>query len=227
VVDANDSCADEPEDRDAFQDEDGCPERDNDGDSITDVADRCPDGAEDLDQFEDDDGCPEEDNDADGFADKEDQCPNDAESVNGVDDEDGCPDSRVATGPQEGADRINLQGNKIEFKGNTAELTNASQTILKQVADLIVKRSLTIRIEVHVALGTKSKSNAAIKKQKARDKTLATNRANAILNYLVAQGVQIQNLQAAGIGSDRPLNQPATDPLNERVDFIKSQQRNP
>ncbi len=228
VVDANDSCADEPEDRDAFQDDDGCPERDNDGDSITDVADRCPDSAEDLDQFEDDDGCPEDDNDGDGFADGVDKCPNDPETVNGVDDEDGCPDSRTTTGPEEGTDRINLKGNKIEFKAGTAELTNASKTILRQVGELISKRSLTIRVEVHVPLGTKSKSANAIKKQKAKDRTLAQNRADAIVKFLVAEGVQLQSLQGVGIGSERPLgSNPPTDPLNERVDFIKAQQRNP
>ncbi len=228
VVDANDSCVDEPEDRDGYQDEDGCPERDNDGDGITDVADRCPDSAEDIDQFEDDDGCPEDDNDGDGFADAVDKCPNDPETVNSVDDDDGCPDSRTSTGPEEGTDRINLKGNKIEFKGNGAELTNASKTIIKQVAELISKRSLTIRVEVHVALGTKSKSAAAIKKQKARDKSLAQNRADAILRALVAEGVQLQSLQGVGIGSDRPFGtNTATDPANERVDFIKAQQRNP
>ncbi len=227
VVDANDSCTDEPEDRDGFEDDDGCPERDNDGDGITDVADRCPDGQEDVDGFEDDDGCPDEDNDGDGFPDAGDRCPNDAETVNGVDDDDGCPDTRTQTGPEEAADRINLRGNKIEFSGKTT-LTGASKTILGQVATLIRDRGLTIRVEVHVPLGTKKKDSKSITRQKAKDRDLAQQRAQVILDYLVAQGVPLSQVQAVGLGADRPLgNNPATDPLNERVDFIKSQQRNP
>jgi outer membrane protein OmpA-like peptidoglycan-associated protein len=225
VVDANDSCTDEPEHRDGFQDEDGCPERDNDGDGITDVADRCPDQAEDGDGYEDDDGCPDEDNDGDGFPDEDDKCPNDAETVNGFEDDDGCADIRSTNLPEEGTDRINLKGNKIDFTAGTDKLTNATKTILGQVADLITNRSLKIRVEVHVALGTKSKDKKKIKRQKESDKALSQRRADAIQAYLQGHGVSLQQIQAVGIGSDRPLgNNVATDPANERVDFIKAQQ---
>jgi len=37
-----DRCPNEPEDRDGFQDDDGCPDPDNDGDGIPDDKDRCP-----------------------------------------------------------------------------------------------------------------------------------------------------------------------------------------
>ncbi|MCE9574630.1 MAG: OmpA family protein [Deltaproteobacteria bacterium] len=228
VPDVNDACANEPEDKDDFQDDDGCPDRDNDGDSIPDVTDKCPNDKEDLDGYEDDDGCPEEDNDGDGFPDGTDKCPNDPETVNGVDDDDGCPDTRTQTGPEEAADRINLRGNKIEFGGNTATLTNASKVILGQVGQLIKDRGLTVRVEVHVALGTRSKNAGVIARQKKADKALSSRRAQAVLDYLVAQGVPLAQLQAVGLGSDRPLgNNPPDDPLNERVDFIKSQQRAP
>ncbi len=229
VVDANDSCVDEPEDRDDYEDADGCPERDNDGDSITDVADRCPDQAEDPDGYDDDDGCLDEDNDSDGFPDADDQCPNEAETVNGVDDTDGCADIRTATGPEEGTDRINLKGAQILFKGSTATLTGASQTLLDQVAAVIVNRSLSIRIEVHVALGTTSKNAKKIKAAQTKDRTLSQQRAQAIVDYLINKaGVPIDQVQGTGLGSTRPLgNNTATDPANERVDFIKTQQRNP
>jgi outer membrane protein OmpA-like peptidoglycan-associated protein len=228
VPDVNDSCPNDPEDKDDFQDEDGCPDRDNDGDGVPDVTDKCPNDKEDMDGFEDDDGCPEDDNDGDGFPDATDKCPNDPETVNGVDDDDGCPDTRTQTGPEEAPDRINLRGNKIEFGGNTATLTNASKVILGQVGQLIKDRSLTVRVEVHVALGTKSKNAGAIARQKKTDKALSSRRAQAVLDYLVAQGVPLAQLQAVGLGSDRPLgNNPPDDPLNERVDFIKAQQRAP
>ena len=81
-----DQCPLLPEDYDGYQDEDGCPDPDNDGDRVCDPwvrdsgmtfeecggFDECPDAPEDYDGFEDDpddpmntDGCPEPDNDCD------------------------------------------------------------------------------------------------------------------------------------------------------------------
>jgi hypothetical protein len=40
IPDSVDACPDEPEDKDGFQDEDGCPDPDNDGDGIPETADR-------------------------------------------------------------------------------------------------------------------------------------------------------------------------------------------
>ena len=86
-------------------------------------------------------------------------------------------------------------------------------------------RKLSIRVEVHLALGTASKNAAQIRAQKAKDKTLSNQRARAILDYLLSQGVTVQQLQAVGIGSDRPLGTAGpTDASNERIDFIKAQQ---
>src|SRR5215204_4473836 len=115
IPDSVDGCPDEAEDKDGFQDSDGCPERDNDNDGVPDAADKCPNEPEDKDGFDDDDGCPDQDNDGDGIADAADKCPNDAETVNGFDDEDGCPDVRSTTGPEELPDRINLKGQPIVF----------------------------------------------------------------------------------------------------------------
>jgi len=90
--DTLDICPNEPEDKDGYKDEDGCPDLDNDGDGIIDAKDKCPDEPEDKDDYKDDDGCPEGDNDGDGVADVTDQCPNDPEDKDGFDDDDGCPD---------------------------------------------------------------------------------------------------------------------------------------
>lgn len=104
------------EDKDGFQDDDGAPDNDNDGDGTVDPLDECPDVAgaaanqgcpdrdedqdgvvdrldtcvkepEDKDDFEDSDGCPEADNDRDGLADDVDACPLTA----GIAQEKGCP----------------------------------------------------------------------------------------------------------------------------------------
>ncbi len=92
ILDQHDDCPDEPEDRDSFQDGDGCPDPDNDQDGILDTSDQCPLQPEDRDGWQDEDGCPEEDNDADGFNDPIDNCKNEAEDRDGFQDDDGCPD---------------------------------------------------------------------------------------------------------------------------------------
>jgi outer membrane protein OmpA-like peptidoglycan-associated protein len=92
ILDRDDRCPDQPEDRDGFRDEDGCPDPDNDGDGIPDKADACPNEPESFDGFEDDDGCPEPDRDGDGIKDAVDKCPDQPEDKNGYQDDDGCPD---------------------------------------------------------------------------------------------------------------------------------------
>jgi outer membrane protein OmpA-like peptidoglycan-associated protein len=224
IPDAADQCPDEPEDKDGFQDGDGCPERDNDDDGIPDTADKCPNEPEDKDGFEDEDGCPDDDNDGDGFADKVDKCPNDPETVNGFEDDDGCPDVRGTTGPEERADRLDLKGATVGFVRG-ATLTAPARQLLAQVATLIRTRRLVIRVEVHVALGTRSGNAGVVAAQKRKDKQLAQQRAKVIADYLTSQGVPGPQIQAVGLGSDRPLGPTnPSDPANERIDFIKAQQ---
>lgn len=92
IDDRVDKCPLAAEDKDGFEDQDGCPELDNDQDGIADSADQCPLLGEDKDGFEDGDGCPELDNDRDGVLDADDKCINDPEDFDGFEDADGCPD---------------------------------------------------------------------------------------------------------------------------------------
>jgi OmpA-OmpF porin, OOP family len=77
IPDDKDQCVTIPEDRDNFQDDDGCPDPDNDGDTIPDDDDKCPNQAETINSFQDQDGCPDEvpDKDKDAIPDAEDKCP--------------------------------------------------------------------------------------------------------------------------------------------------------
>jgi hypothetical protein len=95
---SDDLCPDRPEDRDGFEDGDGCPDPDNDRDGVPDSIDLAPMLAEDFDGFEDEDGRPDLDNDNDGIPDRQDLCPDRAEDFDGIDDEDGCPDREEAGG---------------------------------------------------------------------------------------------------------------------------------
>jgi OOP family OmpA-OmpF porin len=92
IFDRDDKCKTEVEDKDGFQDTDGCPDTDNDNDGILDAADKCPDDAEIKNGMKDDDGCPDGDIDGDKIEDSDDKCPKVAENSNGFEDTDGCPD---------------------------------------------------------------------------------------------------------------------------------------
>ncbi len=95
IKDNKDQCPDDPEDKDQFEDEDGCPDPDNDHDGILDDEDECINDPEDIDGIEDEDGCPEgerNDRDGDGIFDDEDECPDEPEDFDNFEDEDGCPD---------------------------------------------------------------------------------------------------------------------------------------
>jgi outer membrane protein OmpA-like peptidoglycan-associated protein len=59
VVDFDDDCPTVAEDRDGFEDGDGCPDLDNDHDRILDENDKCPNEPETYNGFDDDDGCPD------------------------------------------------------------------------------------------------------------------------------------------------------------------------
>ena len=54
-----DACPQEAEDKDGFEDTDGCPDPDDDQDGILDGDDACPRSAEVVNGFEDKDGCPD------------------------------------------------------------------------------------------------------------------------------------------------------------------------
>ena len=110
LMDPDDACPTEPEDKDEFEDSDGCPDADNDKDGVPDVRDgvvgaggfgACLNEPEDQDGFEDEDGCPDPDNDQDGVPDTSDGaveangfggCRDQAEDKDGWEDADGCPD---------------------------------------------------------------------------------------------------------------------------------------
>jgi OmpA-OmpF porin, OOP family len=80
IEDSKDECAELAEDRDGFQDGDGCPDFDNDDDGVADENDKCPTEKEDADGFEDEDGCLDPDDDHDGIPDVKDACPREAGS---------------------------------------------------------------------------------------------------------------------------------------------------
>ena len=105
LTDDKDECPDLPEDKDGFEDSDGCPDDDNDGDKLVDSADKCPNDPETLNGLQDEDGCPDElpDRDKDGITDADDKCP-DAAGKMRTKANYGCPD-RDEDGITDAADK--------------------------------------------------------------------------------------------------------------------------
>ena len=90
IEDDKDECPELAEDRDGFEDGDGCPDFDDDDDGVPDESDKCPKTKEDADEFQDEDGCPDPDNDGDGIPDGADACPNEKGPASAP--KPGCPD---------------------------------------------------------------------------------------------------------------------------------------
>ncbi|MBW2381757.1 MAG: OmpA family protein, partial [Deltaproteobacteria bacterium] len=235
LLDDVDQCPNEPEDIDGFQDEDGCPDPDNDGDGVLDVNDGCPNDAEDIDGFEDEDGCPDPDNDGDGILDVDDQCPNEPGTVenNGCPDPDrdgdGVPD-RVDNCPDEpgtvenhgcqeaqlvviGAGRLEIL-EKVYFKTGSHKLQKRSFALLDNVAKVMNAQIELIRIEGH------SDSTGSLK----FNMRLSKKRADTVVRYLVGRGkVTKGRLISEGFGPTRPLVPDAKGKeelaQNRRVEF--------
>jgi outer membrane protein OmpA-like peptidoglycan-associated protein len=96
IPDKQDKCPEDPEDVDAYLDQDGCPDPDNDFDGVADIKEpenKYRSMPEDFDGFKDNDGVPDFDNDRDYVPDSADLCPFLAEDMDGFEDLDGCPDT--------------------------------------------------------------------------------------------------------------------------------------
>lgn len=94
INDKDDKCPSIAEDKDGFEDDDGCLEDDNDQDKVPDLQDKCPLKPETINGLDDDDGCPDElpDKDKDGIGDADDKCPDDFGKMR-VKEFYGCPDT--------------------------------------------------------------------------------------------------------------------------------------
>jgi outer membrane protein OmpA-like peptidoglycan-associated protein len=179
IEDVNDKCPMEPEDKDNFQDDDGCPDFDNDGDGIPDSLDKCPNLPEDIDLFEDDDGCPDYDNDKDGIADTVDNCISEPETYNGYKDDDGCPDTLIRPSEKE-TTVLNTKLRAINFKTGSAELLPVSFAALDFIADFLKQYShLRYEIQGHTDDQGSDEYNLV----------LSAARAGTVRAYLLSKGI--------------------------------------
>ncbi len=213
IPDARDACILEPEDKDGYLDDDGCPDLDNDADGIPDALDKCPNDPEDRDGFEDQDGCPDPDNDEDAVLDGDDQCPNTPGSPGGA--RPGCPGLIVVTAREI---RITQQ---IQFDFNKSTIKPVSFPILDAVKDVLAANpKIILEVQGHTDNVGQAGYNLKLSQQ----------RADAVRAYLTGHGIEPARLVSKGFGMDQPILANDTEAhraLNRRVQFIRTESQAP
>jgi outer membrane protein OmpA-like peptidoglycan-associated protein len=193
IPDKDDECPDDP----GLKEFNGCPDRDGDG--IPDKDDACPDEPG-IKKFN---GCP--DRDGDGIPDKDDECPD----VPGVAEFKGCPPPKIT-----------VTEKKIEFEGTV--FFDFEQATIKPESFPLLN-----------ALAKTMKENPQIKKVRVDGHTdsvgrddfnlnLSQRRAAAVVDYMIAQGVEAERLASEGFGKSKPIADNATEEgraKNRRVEL--------
>jgi OOP family OmpA-OmpF porin len=246
IVGDADKCPAEAEDKDTFQDEDGCPDLDNDGDNVPDTADKCVNDPEDLDGFQDDDGCPDPDNDADTIPDSSDKCVGEPEDKDGFQDDDGCPDlDNDGDGVPDTSDKCGDQPETkngfqdddgcpdeipakvkkftgaikgINFVSGKADILANSNSVLDQaVAVLKEFPDLKVEVQGHTDDQPPKKGGAF-----ADNQALSQARADAVKAYFVGKGIEETRVISKGFGDTVPVDPKKTAAArakNRRVEF--------
>mgnify|MGYP002631741547 CR=1 FL=1 len=241
VPNRQDKCVDDAEDKDDFQDEDGCPDLDDDGDGVPDEDDACRLVAEDVDGFEDKDGCPDDDNDGDGILDKDDRCRDKAEDADGFEDMDGCPElDNDADGFMDTEDActnametwnsyLDQDGCPDEVPADLAEFAGAipaiqfkldSATLLPKSKPVLDKAARALNR--YPDLGVEIQGHASSDGDDEHNLRLSQDRTEAVREYLISRGVDPDRLRARGYGETQPVATNDTEEgrgQNRRVEF--------
>jgi outer membrane protein OmpA-like peptidoglycan-associated protein len=241
IPDDVDKCPTEAEDKDGFEDTDGCPDTDNDKDGIADDLDKCPNEPEDKDGFQDEDGCPDKDNDKDTVPDGLDKCPNEPEDLDSFEDSDGCPD---ADNDKDGvADAVDKCPNQpetvnhykdedgcpddipaevkkftgviegINFKTNSAQILPGSYAVLDRALK-VLQDFPDVNLEISGHTDSKGRDSYNLR--------LSQRRADSVKLYFVSRGVTSTRLVSIGFGESRPIGDNSTASgraMNRRTEF--------
>jgi outer membrane protein OmpA-like peptidoglycan-associated protein len=249
IVNSDDKCPTDAEDKDGFQDDDGCPDPDNDGDGIPDGADKCPGEAEDKDGFQDDDGCPDLDNDGDGIPDSADKCPMEPEDKDGFQDNDGCDDpDNDNDGIPDVVDQCATEAETINGINDDDGCPDQGDSLVMVMADrielfepvtfngltaVISKKSLNVLGQVAATLRAnrdfkRIRVTVHVQPRNDGDDDLSEQRAAAVRAWLIKWGIEAERIEAKGLGSARPLVPKASKgaaAINDRVEFILMEKR--
>jgi outer membrane protein OmpA-like peptidoglycan-associated protein/opacity protein-like surface antigen len=183
VSDDEDDCPGTP----GLSDLGGCP--DNDGDRIINSLDKCPETAGVFDNV----GCPRAlDSDGDGIIDDEDDCP----QQEGTAENNGCPQKQKELDENRKQDLQKLS-ETLQFENNSSIVDSSSFSALNELAQYLQNDTdLQLIIRGYVYDTTKSS---------IQNLELSVDRAIAVKDYLVEQGIQANRIAAFGYGDTKPL----------------------
>lgn len=210
IMDPLDACPFEAGPASPDPHENGCPKRDQDGDGVEDKDDACPTipGVKTSDPATN--GCPMQSADRDG-----DGVPNDA---------DACPDVPGKPDPdpkKNGCPTAMLVGRDIKllspivFVGDSAKIDESASAAVLEAIRATLEANPTIA-KVRVESHTDNRGKAAVNKR------ISIGRAEAIVAWLAAHGVDKKRLSAVGHGGDRPIESNETEEgraVNRRVEL--------
>ena len=178
VADKDDACPDTP----GLKSLAGCP--DTDGDGVADKDDKCPD----VKGPKENAGCPWPDRDGDGVFDKDDKCPD----VKGTVANKGCPEVS-----DEAIKRLNDYAKTILFDSGKSSFQKKTYPVLQAITAILKEYPYSnFSVEGHTDSDGTDASN----------QVLSEDRAAAVKDYLVAQGIESSRLSSKGFGESMPID---------------------
>ena len=160
----------------------GCP--DTDGDGVVDKNDKCPTAAGPVANG----GCAWPDTDGDSVLDKDDKCPN----VAGIASEGGCPEI-ISNEAQMG---MNSFAQAILFKLESASFESG---VTNELDGMLAIMNEYPQAEFAIKGFTDNSGSVS------GNLKLSSTRANAVKDYLIANGIAAARLTATGFGQDSPI----------------------
>ena len=177
----------------------GCP--DADGDGVADKNDKCPQVVGPAANG----GCPWPDTDGDGVLDKDDKCID----VKGTVANNGCPEIT-----EEQVSQLNAYAKTILFNSGKATFKQETFAVLQSITAILKQYpSSKFSIEGHTDSDGKDAAN----------QKLSEDRAGAVKNYLIENGIDASRLSSAGFGESKPIdtNKTAKGKANNRRVEVK------
>nr|WP_294933680.1 OmpA family protein [uncultured Flavobacterium sp.] len=177
----------------------GCP--DTDGDGVADNVDKCVD----VRGPQENAGCPWPDTDGDGVADKDDKCPD----VKGTVANNGCPEVS-----EDAIKRLNAYAKTILFNSGKSSFQKQTYPVLQSIA-AILKEYPTAKFSIEGHTDSDGKDAMNLK--------LSQDRAAAVKNYLIDNGIAADRLTSEGYGESKPIdsNKTAKGKANNRRVEVK------
>jgi outer membrane protein OmpA-like peptidoglycan-associated protein len=207
ILDRDDACVKEPGVPSDDPKKNGCPKSDGDGDGILDEDDACPE----LAGVPNDDpnlhGCPLFDGDNDGILDRDDACPDTPGKPNADPKKNGCPKAVLV-----GKEVKILE--RIEFDTAKATLRPESDDVLTAVLEVLQAHPELRKVQIQGHTDNRGARGYNVR--------LSSRRADSVLKWLVAHGIDRGRLVAKGFGPDKPIDDNKTEEgrqNNRRVEF--------